>query len=264
MLKKIMSLHTFSVLLIMLLYGCSSDDTSKKAVNLTHPGFSNDKIMDNQLLNISFSSLPDAIKEKLSTSDLNDINQLSFYRKDFHQGIRIYFIQRSHDPPVEYYIYLENSQSNSITQEPILISEGVLINDESGFKEKLRLLTQPFIFLNDIDGDSSLELVIKDRVHNGNVYNAVKEIYFKIDSQTFNLKPWFFIESVSYDFLSHYYINRKLSNGNTVIVFYSATKDSLGKEIGSFSLKFLDDTVVFVNEKIINPEFSHILISSDL
>lgn len=76
-----------------------------------------------------------------------------------------------------------DTKTDIISTKPVSINGKWMNNNEAGFEDEHKLLTKPLIDFIDIDNDGINEIVIKERVHNGNIYNAVISHYFGLDKK---------------------------------------------------------------------------------
>jgi hypothetical protein len=124
----------------------------------------------------------------------------------------------------------------SIPKDSVVLNGCWINNDEEGYRPDFRFLTKEkkLIFFEDIDNDGNDELIILDRMSNGNMYNvAVKHIFAIKNSKIIYIGCF---EYITYLPFSDEFIHRKWQN-KRVNVFLSKTLDEKNKIfIGSYSM----------------------------
>ena len=82
----------------------------------------------------------------------------------------------------QYFLYLQ-SATGRICPQPFSYYGAYMQDGEAAFSPpEARLPEQPLFSLTDLDGDGHPEIALRERRHNGNVYNAVVVHYIAIDS----------------------------------------------------------------------------------
>lgn len=124
--------------------------------------------------------------------------------------------------------FVNNTKTGQLVKSNFSINGKWAKNNEDGFEVKLMEL--PNAKIENIENESVL--TIKERVHNGNSYNAVIQKYFKVDCDklTIDLKYCIEIKAIGFDDA----IIERLAEGNEVKV-YKQDKNNI-REIGSFIL----------------------------
>lgn len=160
-------------------------------------------------------------------------------------------------------VYVFISKNGIYSKFPFLCKN---LFDESQFDVLNRWLNKPLFEYIDVNHDSVKELVLKERVHNGNVYDAVITHYLNFD-KNLKIKPFVHIESIAR-------ING--SNENFILrkpEFYQKEKIKLLSLIVSQSNNTILDTIgesyidlkeklMIKSTKIKNKKFEDLLITS--
>lgn len=158
------------------------------------------------------------------------------YKINYDEEIKILVLKATyHSKTIRYYLFAYSEKSKKITLNPPYINGKWMENQEKGFSEENRLLTPPLSFFEDIDNDGDFEVVIKERVHNGNVYNAVVNKYYEVNKDDMSLNMILAIESkYIYIMDNKCIINRQFDN-NRLLVYLSCNKSD-SKKIGDISI----------------------------
>jgi len=164
------------------------------------------------------------------------------------------------DPMVKNYLLLLADTSKVLSFVKV---KGVWIdNDETEYEDEFRFLSKPLIYREDITNDNQQELVIKDRQHIGNVYNAAVKHFFTLK----NIEIKYLRE---FEYISHLPIEDKFlmrywdTQTGIVDVFVKdnlQSKDSL--RVGSYSMKTENDTLSKGNPKIILSDYEGVIFST--
>lgn len=157
--------------------------------------------------------------------------------------------------------------SDQILFSSIRLNGNWINNDELGFEESFRFLSKPLIYTENITHSDVPELIIKDRQHNGNMYNvAVKHIF---SLKNLNIKYLGKYEYITHLPFEDEYLVRFWDRQSSVVKVY--LKKSLNAEdsikVGSYKLEIIKDSLYYHDIKVVLQEFEdykHLLPSSEM
>ncbi|MEZ4884905.1 MAG: hypothetical protein R3E32_09285 [Chitinophagales bacterium] len=203
---------------------------------------------------------------------INDIIELNFYETKYEKDkidgifmvkysdeINIYVVKLKSFAILYYTVFAENIKTGKLSSNPFYINGKWMENNEAGFRFESRLLEEPLLYFKDINEDSKKEIVIKERVHNGTVYNGVIENYYSVDNDM-NMNLSAAIETKYIDL--HYddcLIIRDLEKG--VIKVRLKCKDSEIIDIGEVYLSYEESKVQIDSSKLFIEEYEELLIT---
>ena len=173
------------------------------------------------------------------------------HKIDVNDTIDIYVLSIESFTLTEHQIYLYDVITNQLSKTKVAINGKWAKNTEEGFD--IKLIDLPNIKIQKIENESIL--TIKERVHNGNSYNAVIQKYYKIDFEklTLSLKYCLEIKALGYDDV----IIERVIDCNNVKV-YKRYKNNI-QEIGSFILS--DDKNTIVTKKCLDDNYCSQLVT---
>ena len=176
-------------------------------------------------LNRNISAIVTNIQKSIAPDKLDDYY---IHKINVNDSIDIFVLSIESFSLMEHRLFLFNEKSNQISKTKIAINGKWAKNSEEGFNFKLMDL--PNIEIKNQENESLLS--IKERVHNGNSYDAViqKHYYINFEKLTLDLKYCLEIKALGYDDA----IIERLAEGNNVKV-YKRDKNNI-QEIGSFVL----------------------------
>ena len=105
----------------------------------------------------------------------------------------MYYIERPFYLIERFFFILYDLKSKRFSHTPIELDADCLLDGEVKFKPEHRIITLPIIRYN----EENNVIIVKQRMHNGNVINTVEERWIEIDSDM-NLSPLFLIETLAY------------------------------------------------------------------
>ena len=146
---------------------------------------------------------------------------------------------------------------------PMVRVKGAWIdNEEHGFAPEMRLLKAPLIFLKDINQDGNKELVLKDRQHIGNVYDAAVEHYFKFAGHQIRHLGSF--ETIGHLPVDDQFLVRHWDfNNGEVAVFKKPSLESPDSvQVGKFEMELEGDTLLTKSVIPIDEDFADLLIAT--
>ncbi|MFD2603667.1 hypothetical protein [Flavobacterium suzhouense] len=111
----------------------------------------------------------------------------------------------------------------------------------------------------DINNDGNPEIAIKEAISSDKIYDAIVYRYFKID-KTLNIKYFYSIEKVAWDFTNKVFIKRIPQNG-VVNIYVSEIADKLGELAGRYTLDFSKTNPV-TNLEVFQEKYRNQIISS--
>jgi len=168
--------------------------------------------------------------------------EISLYKIDIDSNIQA-FVLVSHFPTYQYaYIFLYNTKEKTTSNAPVGINLKWAANNEQGFDFKM--LKYPLVEIK--KEDSSYKVYLKERVHNGNMYDAViTKIYNINNALSFQLAYCY----ESYAVLDENTYIERLLKDNVITVFKSTvnSKEYLGSII-------LSDNNTKINSIVCNNE----------
>lgn len=136
-------------------------------------------------------------------------------------------------------IYVFASKNNKFSKKPFIYKNYM---DESHFEQSNRWLDKPLIDYRDLNQDNVEELMLKERLHNGNVYDAVMTNYLNIDEHL-NILPLVHIESIARinDFEDGYIVRQSeflpMGNIKVVSVIKTYKKGNIIDSIGEIEIE---------------------------
>lgn len=154
----------------------------------------------------------------------------------------------------EYHFWVYDSCTNSSSTYPFIINGQWMSNQEEGFD--IKLLSYPIVF------DENNFLWVKERVHNGNSYNAVIKYKLYCDKK-FNLRLVSCVEEVSLCFFPEmdfedYALFYREQDGKEVVCYIKNTSGE-SELVGSFSLSKRGKISKI---KVYNERYSSFLVTS--
>jgi hypothetical protein len=153
----------------------------------------------------------------------------------------------------EHQIFVYNLKSNQLVKSNISINAKWSKNNEDGFDIKLNELPNIKI---ESQNDNAI-ISFRERVHNGNSYNAVIQKYYNLNLKTLKIALNYCIEAKAVGILDNVIIER-IIEGNTVKV-YKRDKNNI-EQIGSFILS--NDMKTIVSKNCIDDYFCSQLVTS--
>jgi hypothetical protein len=155
---------------------------------------------------------------------------------------------------VIYYMVAFDPSRQAITADPPHINGTWMENKEAGFRQKL--LSYPLLKFADMDNDGINEIVIKSRLHNGSMYNAVCDNFYEI-SNNLALKRKMTIETNAlHPYEDSCRINRILDYAKMSVNVYLLCEKTY--YLGYFTVNNRNDSII-LNKKPTNTENEDIL-----
>lgn len=146
----------------------------------------------------------------------------------------------------------------------LVINGAWIDNDESGYEKEIRFLKAPYAFLRDLDNDGELELILKDRQHNGNMYNAGVEHIFRLHGGRISYLGKH--EYVGISPFDEKFILREWDPGTWMVQCFVAD-DKEGKnrrKIGSYLLRLGDEGLEAIKPQIVDEEYGSVLVETEV
>jgi hypothetical protein len=251
-----MSRHLFLTILIYTsLISCTSNDSStKKDYKFIHESTLLDQIRKETKHHLFGDTIE--FQENLLISEMKVLWSIN-------DSIDIFSIPIQGHPIRKDYILCVASNKNLYSS--IRLNGNWINNDE--FEDSFIFLSKPLIYAKDITNNGMPELIIKDRQHNGNMYNAaVKHIYSLSDLKIRYIGKF---EYVSYlPFEDEYLIRFWDGQSNNVEVYLKKslhTQDSI--KVGSYKLEIKEGSLYHYDVSVDFKEFEdykHLLTSSGI
>jgi len=183
-------------------------------------------------------------------SDLKVVHSY-LYKINVDETIDIYSLFVNYNFKHDCYLMAFNKLNATITEVPIILNMKWGFNNESGFNNKL--LKYPLIEVK--KSESGYIVFLKERVHDGNIYNAViTKIYSLNKELAFDLK--FCYEEISLT-LNNQKIKRILDN-NAILVFEE--KDTSFEYLGRIEID--PKTKTIIKKECLSQEFCQILFTT--
>ena len=158
----------------------------------------------------------------------------------------------------EVVFFLENTDLKILSKTFTTIDETNIENNEAGFSPENHLIDGPILYFKNSLVNHSIQLVIKQRRHNGTTYNAVVDKYFNIETNRLEMKFLINIESKCLYPMNHCLIKRNFE-GNKISSFLICTgqKDEfLGEVIIEYGKKYK-----IISKTIKHEEYANLLIT---
>ena len=173
------------------------------------------------------------------------------YKIILNETIDIYSLLVNYNLKKECYVLAYNKKVGTITNTPIIINVKWSFNNESGFSYKL--LEYPLVGIRQIN--NNFIVCLKERVHNGNMYNAViDKLYSLNDDMSFDLR--FCYEEASLT-LDNQIIKRYLKD-NTISVYIK--KDTSCEIIGKIEIDAKAKKII--KTECLNDKFSEVIFTT--
>lgn len=173
------------------------------------------------------------------------------YKININENVDIYSLFVDYNFNKDCYLIAFNKTETIITEFPIVINMKWSFNNEDGFNFKL--LKFPLIDIKQNDGNYTV--CLKERVHNGNIYNAVIDKIYILDKYlSFNLKFCYEETSLTFD-------NQKIKrilNNDTILVYKE--NDISFEYLGKIEIDSKAKTIV--KKECINDELCPILFTA--
>lgn len=139
-------------------------------------------------------------------------------------------------------------------------------NREEGYNKGFRFLQPPLFEWKDLDGDGEKELIIKDRQHNGTLYNTAVKHLFRVRNES--LKYLGAFEYITHLPIEEKFLVRTWAKENGVLkirVFLKKNLASLeGREVGNYQLHIARDPIFYRELIILDSVFYNAIKSSSL
>ncbi|GGB79673.1 hypothetical protein GCM10007424_19810 [Flavobacterium suaedae] len=211
------------------------------------------------LKNSNYLSIPkdDTTIEKTPDKVIESINKMTWetsldventLKFTITKNVDLYILITGNGYKKYAYFLPYNHSKNTVTNNPVKINLRWSYNNEEGFETKL--LNKPLIETQQINNKTFL--LLKERVHNGNMYNAVVTKVFELTPKL-DMQLKFCFEEVSQLTFEETMINRQFSK-NKIDSFIN------GKLIGSVTIDI--EKGVIINSKCINNDYCNYLIKS--
>ena len=189
----------------------------------------------------------------------DDGSQRIIFNIYVNNRIDLYIIKAYSFNSIHYYFLLADKIERKVSENIPSINGKWMENNEEGFEGSNRLLTKPLLYFKNLP-DGKRYLFIKQRAHNGNLYNAVIDHMFSIDTHL-NFERVFCFESVCLDSFDNCLITRKL-NKNVLSVDIKCNNTKT-KKIAEVSLDFLSKKKI-INKKVYLSKYAESIISGSV
>jgi hypothetical protein len=200
-----------------------------------------------------------------SLQDVFKLDKVYRMSYDFQLYLYICKMKGTYSGVIRYYFLLNNDVNDKVTQIPPSINGKWMSKNEGGFKEQYKLLKAPLISFEDIDNDFNKEIIVKERLHNGSIYNAVIQNYFKVDLVNLSLTRIFCLEIQAFHpFDNQISVYRQFKNNTIYTKLISNKNDGLRdtSEIGTIKVNFIDGHINMGEENLSNSIYGRLLITN--
>lgn len=159
-------------------------------------------------------------------------------------------------------IYVFASKNDKITNKPFFYGKWI---DENNYDINNRWLTKPLVSYHDINGDNKKELVLKEQVHNGSVYDAVIIHYLNVN-ESLEIKDIIHLETIArINNDSQNYIERIpefKANDLRLLSLLKSIKDKSTYDTLGLTTFEMSPMIKIKNIKVLNGKFKDLLITS--
>jgi hypothetical protein len=241
-----MKLHIFIIALIPL-FSCSDSKSTCQKEDLVDVSLNKELLYQIQeQSDLYLSKDTSDFQEKILIDNKNEIILIN-------DSIRIVSIPIEGNPiRKDYILYvISDKKLFSATR----INGNWIDNNELEFEENFRFLSKPLIYLEDVSNDGTPELIIKDRMHNGNLFNAASMHIFSLNNMMIKYIGAF--EYISYlpienEFMVRYW-NTQLNTVNVYLKKELYSNDSI--KVGTYKMSIKENTLYYYDVKISLQDF---------
>lgn len=183
--------------------------------------------------------IPQLVNQKIDTllEKNKKLKLIDIFEVKHDDNINVYLVKtKGVSKVLRYYLFAYHLNNKIITKEPPYVNGRWMENDEVGFHPSRRFLTPPLLYFEDINKDNHSEIVIKIRVHNGTVYNALVHNFYQINNNM-DISLIFAFESKQVDLMNHgCLIEREISSNQINVKLNCPDKrpSLIGKAIINF------------------------------
>lgn len=236
----------YTIILVSFFSCCDSNFTNQKKELVI------DSISEELLNQIKESSIPHLLTDSTEFQEFVSIHntELVVFIDD---NIKILSIPIQGHPVRNDYILFVASDKKLFSS--IRVNGNWIDNDELGFAEDFRFLSKPLIYIEDITTDGFPELIIKDRMHNGNLYNAATKHIFGLNNMHIKYIGGF-------EYISHLPVEDEFMvrhwniQSNTVSVYLKNKLHSADSIIvGTYKIDIKTDTLYHYDIKVVSEDF---------
>lgn len=186
-------------------------------------------------------------------------NEFLVFSVTYSSEIELYILKIYRDSGlVDYFLIAYDFESQLISKNNIQIDGKWMESNEKGFNENHKLITEPLIYFSDFNDDNKNEIIIKNRVHNGNIYNAVIENIYTISSDL-KIDSLLFLETKYEDIFRQCLIVRDYSLKKNELKTSLICDDTL--TIGYSKLSITYNGVEITDSTLLIPEYENLLIT---
>lgn len=221
--------------------------------------------VDNDFVTYTDTVSPrEKLPENIKTYILKNLGATGFkfdliFKLTASKEIFLYVVKGTQQSQVLYYFFAYDHISKAISPKPEIINGKWMENNEEGFDKKFKLLKGKQLSFANVLYQNNIEFSIKERVHNGNYYNAVLSKYYYI-KKNLELCRIFCLEIVSVSPFENCSIERSIKNGNCIQV--ELLCEGVKKLIGRVYFKIADNNITVVKKRALVPEYKDLLITS--
>lgn len=187
----------------------------------------------------------------------NENNNPVIFKVSYSRDIDIYIVKIYFFNGILYRLIAFNNVTKITTTISPIINGKWMENQERGFSKNIHFLENPLIYFQDINHEGKKDIIVKERAHNGDVYNAEVDHVYSLD-QKMNFNVLLCIESKYLYFLNDCVINRSLKDDTIVseLVCHNNKPIIIGKVKIKPGIR-----VKIVDRKVYQPEFQNFLIT---
>ncbi|MDR0368374.1 MAG: hypothetical protein LBH82_04455, partial [Bacteroidales bacterium] len=183
------------------------------------------------------------------------------FKVSYSKDIDIYIAKNRLFHRINYYFFCYNKSNNKFSDSPYCINGNWIENDEAGFQNKLS--TPPLFSVKNIIKNKE-SIILKERVHNSNSYNAVISHYLEIDNNMnfivlFHIEDTYLYNSPEIDKNNTYIIHRTYNDGKVDCNLSINGNEEMN--IGSFEIDIDSEFEMIKNKVFLNSDYIDYLVT---
>lgn len=189
---------------------------------------------------------------------------VTLYQIFYDKNIRLILLKLAYpSSAIRYFIFAVDVHDRKMTSSPPYVNGKWMENNERGLRcdEVGYLIDKPLLSFVDIDRDGAAEIAVKERVHNGNMYDAVITKYFRLNKNDLSVELALAIESKYLFFFDHKCVFYRYLEGEVISVWLDCTYD-VPKEIGRIYLDKTDEGYIVSDVWCNEDRFRNMLVTA--
>lgn len=259
--------RAFVLFTLMVLVSCASDQHRPEQAMPEQIGLAWPNSIYLTCDTIDTVALPTQVSERINAfisakDDREYWSLLCTYKLTYNDRFDIYVAKLSLVSLESYRVMLFNKTTKHASEQMVYIDGRWDGNEERGYLESIRLMSEQVVTLKDVLPLPEKEVILNERVHNGNVVNAVVQHYYTLDENSDSLKHLFDVESLYFAPMEELYVHRRYANGQ-VKVYVNNNKTQVTDDdlIGSYWL-LPENAYQATGIEADHDEFVHLLLPS--